>query len=82
LPLGTALASESAAESERPLMKESHNGSLDIREAGRSDDEITLPLRIVCERRPDRAPVNSGDPKLKNARDRDHKEAQKPVRVA
>jgi hypothetical protein len=52
---------------------------------GKFDDEITLPLRIICERKSEAAGANPReDQKTKDARDRErtYKEVQKLVRAS
>jgi hypothetical protein len=62
-------------------MQEDRNRSATIRETGQFDDEITLPLRIICERKSEAAGANPGEePKAKDVRD--HKEVQKLVRAS
>jgi hypothetical protein len=62
-------------------MKEDRNWSATVRGSGQFDDEITLPLRIICERKLEPAFANPREePKQMNARD--HKEAQEPIHAA
>jgi hypothetical protein len=52
-------------------------------ETGKFDDEITLPLRIICERKSEAAGANRREEqKTKDVRDREHKEVQKLVRAS
>jgi hypothetical protein len=61
------------------LMQEDLNWS----EIGKFDDEITLPLRIICERKSEAAGANLREKqKTKNVRDREHNEVQKLVRAS
>jgi hypothetical protein len=67
-------------------MQEDRNWSATIRETGRFDDEITLPLRIICERKSEAAGANHrGEPKAnvrERERERQHKEVHKLVRAS
>jgi len=54
-------------------------------ETGKFDDEITLPLRIICERKSEAAGANlREEKKTKDVRDHQHKhkEVQKLVRAS
>jgi len=42
-------------------MDEDRNWSTTIRGTGQFDDEITLPLRIICERKPEATRVNPAE---------------------
>jgi hypothetical protein len=62
-------------------MEQDRNWSETIRETSQFDDEITLPLRIVCERKPEAVRVNPAE----EAQSKDVRRSngnQKPVRVA
>lgn len=54
-------------------------------ETGEFDDEITLPLRIICERKSEAAGANRREEqKTKNVREREreHKDVHKLVRAS
>lgn len=61
-------------------MERDRNWSTTIRGTGQFDDEITLPLRIVCERKSDRVPSKTEESSRKDASK--HREAQKLVRAS
>jgi hypothetical protein len=62
-------------------MKEDRNWSATVRGTGQFDDEITLPLRIVCERKGEAIRVYpAGDEQANDVR-RSNGD-QKPVRAA
>ncbi len=64
-------------------MQEDRNRSATIRETGKFDDEITLPLRIICERKSEAAGANpTEEPKAKDVRERERKEVHKLVRAS
>jgi hypothetical protein len=50
---------------------------------GKFDDEITLPLRIICERKSEAAGANRREEQNSNdVRDHEHKEVHKLVRAS
>ena len=62
-------------------MQEDRNRSATIRETGKFDDEITLPLRIICERKGEAIRVYPA--REEQAKDvRRSNGDQKPVRAA
>ena len=64
-------------------MQEDLNRIAANRGTGKFDDEITLPLRIICERKSEAAGANPREEqKTKDVRDREHKEVHKLVRAS
>jgi hypothetical protein len=64
-------------------MQKDLNWSATIRETGRFDDEITLPLRIICEHKSEAAGANpKEEQKTNDVRDGEHKEVQKLARAS
>jgi len=66
-------------------MQEDRNRRATIRETSKFDDEITLPLRIICERKSEAAGANpTEEPKARDVRERErgHKEVHKLVRAS
>ena len=61
-------------------MQKDLSRSATIRGTGQFDDEITLPLRIVCERKSDRVLSNTEESSRKDASKQ--REAQKLVRAS
>ena len=64
-------------------MEEDRNWNATVRGTSHFDDEITLPLRIICERKSEAAGANRREEqKTKDVRDREHKEVRKLVRAS
>jgi hypothetical protein len=63
-------------------MKEPRSLSSEWSSTGRFDDEITLPLRIICERKPDSGGQSREQLPRNDAPGRNPKETHKPVRAA
>ena len=66
-------------------MEEDRNWNATVRGTSHFDDEITLPLRIICERKSDAAGTDPRkEPKAKDVREREreHKEVHKLVRAS
>jgi len=62
-------------------MEEATRTTVTVREGDRFDDEITLPLRIICERKTDVIEANRREPSA--AQDARGREAdRKPIRAA
>lgn len=62
-------------------MKDAPRETGTIREEDRSDDEITLPLRIICERRPETPERSRGELRMVTT-SREQDASQKPNRAA
>ncbi len=54
-------------------MQEDLNWSATLGEGGKFDDEITLPLRIICERKSEAGANPREEQKTKDVREREHR---------